>query len=221
MKELVPMDSYGVFIDQRNTTRANSLIVAEMFGKRHDNVLRDIHELECSQKFILLNFEEIKYKDEKGRIQPCVSMTRDGFMFLVMGYRGKKAAALKEAYIARFNEMEALLKSLLSARQEFPLLTEQIKLLHDEPKAHHFSNECDMLNRIATGKSAKQLREAFGLHKGDSVRPHLPADQVKLLEILQKIDVGLLVSVPDFKERKRILQEYKSRWMLKSLRHVA
>ena len=38
-------------------------------------------------------------------------MTRDGFMFLVMGFTGKKAAEFKELFIDQFNQMEkALLK---------------------------------------------------------------------------------------------------------------
>lgn len=36
--------------------------VAEEFGKRHDNVLRDIANLDCSNEFHLLNFEEITYE---------------------------------------------------------------------------------------------------------------------------------------------------------------
>lgn len=32
-------------------------------------------------------------------------MTKDGFIFLVMGYTGEKAAQLKEAYINAFNWM--------------------------------------------------------------------------------------------------------------------
>ncbi len=39
-------------------------------------------------------------------------MTKDGFVFLVMGFTGKKAAAFKEAYIAEFNRMEAELCSI-------------------------------------------------------------------------------------------------------------
>ncbi|MFG9943187.1 Rha family transcriptional regulator [Pseudomonas aeruginosa] len=35
-----------------------SLKVAERFGKRHDNVLRAIDNLDCSAGFRLLNFEE-------------------------------------------------------------------------------------------------------------------------------------------------------------------
>ena len=134
MKELVPMDDYGIFADTKDTVWANSLIVAQTFGKRHDNVLADLRNLDCSEKFNLLNFQEITYRDDRGRKQPAVVMTRDGFTFLVMGYRGKKAAAFKEAYIERFNQMERFIKTLTTARQDFPLLTEHIRLLHDEPK---------------------------------------------------------------------------------------
>ena len=33
-------------------------------------------------------------------------MTRDGFMFLVMGFTGSKAARMKEAFIEAFNMLE-------------------------------------------------------------------------------------------------------------------
>lgn len=207
------MDEYGVFCDGKDTARANSMMVAKMFGKRHDNVLRDIESMECSEEFRLLNFEEIYYKDEYRRKQKAYAMTRDGFTFLVMGYRGKKAAQFKEAYINRFNQMEKFIKTLVEARTQFPLLTENIKLLHDSPKAYHFSNECDMLNRIVLGKTAKQIRQENGLEKGESIRPYLTESQVEILDILQKVDIGLLVSVPDFEQRKRHLEWYKGKLM--------
>lgn len=210
---MIPMDEYGVFCDGKDTARANSLMVAKMFGKRHDNVLRDIETMECSKEFRLLNFEESSYKNEQGKKQPCVNMTRDGFTFLVMGYRGKKAAQFKEAYINRFNQMEKFIKTLVETRTQFPLLTENIKLLHDNPKAYHFSNECDMLNRIVLGKTAKQIRQENGLEKGESIRPYLTESQIEILDILQKVDIGLLVSVPDFEQRKRHLEWYKSKLM--------
>lgn len=71
-----------------------------MFEKRHDNVIRDIKALECSKSFNLLNFEEVKYEDNKGREYPEYLITRDGFSFLAMGFTGAKAAEFKEKYIA-------------------------------------------------------------------------------------------------------------------------
>jgi len=216
MKELIPRDEYGIFADTHDTARVDSLFVAQAFEKRHDNVLKDIRELECSDNFRLLNFEESSYRNAQGKKQPAYYMTRDGFVFLAMGYRGKKAAEFKELYIRRFNEMESFIKTLVSARQEFPLLTANIKLLHDTPKPYHFSNECDMLNRIVVGMTAKQFRAANGIEKSKSIRPYLSDGQISMLETLQKVDVGLLVSVPDYEQRKRYLEWYKLKMEEKS-----
>uniref|UniRef100_UPI000EB01795 Rha family transcriptional regulator n=2 Tax=Pseudomonas aeruginosa TaxID=287 RepID=UPI000EB01795 len=87
-----------------------SLKVAERFGKRHDNVLRAIDNLDCSAGFRLLNFEEtVMWRENPSGGEPIKSrsfdMTKDGFMFLVMGFRGKAAAAWKEAFIHAFNWM--------------------------------------------------------------------------------------------------------------------
>ena len=209
MKQLIPMDDYGIFCDGKDTARADSLLVAKMFEKDHDKVVRDIENLDCSEEFNAANFGVISYKDSRGRKQKAYAMTRDGFTFLAMGYRGKKAARFKEAYIKRFNEMEKFIRTMIEARTQFPLLTDNIKLLHENPRPYHFSNECDMLNRIVIGKTAKQFRQEHGIPKGESIRPYLNAEQINMLDILQKVDIGLLVSVSDYEQRKRYLEWYK------------
>ena len=107
--------------------------------------------------------------------------------------------------------METYIKALVTARKEFPLLTENIKLLYDNPKPYHFSNECDMLNRIVLGKTAKQFRIEHGIEKGKSIRPYLTHEQIDMLETLQKIDAGLIVAVPEYEKRKQLLEQYKCR----------
>ena len=92
MKSLIPMDDYGVFVDKHDTARVDSRYVAQFFEKEHRAVLRDIRELDCSEEFRLHNFVQSAYINEQGHKQPCYIMTRDGFVFLAMGYRGKKAA---------------------------------------------------------------------------------------------------------------------------------
>lgn len=89
-----------------------SLIVAEVFGKQHKDVLRSIETVkaDCPADFNERNFAPVDYIDAKGERRPMVEMTRDGFTILVMGYRGKKAMQFKLAYIERFNAMEAQLR---------------------------------------------------------------------------------------------------------------
>lgn len=213
MKFLIPQDEYGMLASQHGIALVDSLFVAEVFGKKHYNVLRDIARITesksgLSEEFTELNFEFSTYRDATGRKLPRYLMTRDGFTMLVMGYTGQKAMHFKELYIQRFNEMEQCVRSLLSARQEFPMLTDMICRLHESPKSYHFSNECDMLNRIVLGMSAKQFRLANGIEKGQSIRPYLTARQIHALDRLQHLDYGLLYSCPDFQQRKQMLMTY-------------
>lgn len=90
-----------------------SLKVAEIFGKLHKNVLRDIQEKilpHVSSDFAQLNFEPSSYVNEQNKHQPMYYITRDGFTMLAMGYTGPKAMQFKEMYINEFNKMAAMLQ---------------------------------------------------------------------------------------------------------------
>lgn len=93
--------------DQITTT---SRKIAELFGKRHADVLRRIDNLDCSCDFNQRNFSLVEYIDEKGEKRPEFEITRDGTAFLIMGFTGKKAGEFKEAYINAFNWMSDMLR---------------------------------------------------------------------------------------------------------------
>ncbi|HHY66022.1 MAG TPA: Rha family transcriptional regulator [Alicyclobacillus sp.] len=207
MSKLVLNPEYRLY-ERNGRAFCSSRQVAEEFGKQHYNVLRDIEQLDCSAEFTALNFEASRYKDASGKWNKEYLMTKDGFVFLVMGYRGKKAARFKEAYIARFNAMEAFIQSLQAAKMEFPAFTEAVMNAHEEPKHYHFSNEINMIYRIVLGCDAKTFREQHGLPKGEVIRPYLTAEQIQAVETLQRVDIGLLVAVPEYERRKQMLAEY-------------
>lgn len=94
---------------KNNKVVCTSLDVAESFGKAHNHVLRDIRQLECSEKFKQSNFGQGFITTTVNTIQPMYYMTKDGFTILVMGYTGKKAMEFKEKYIAAFNKMEKII----------------------------------------------------------------------------------------------------------------
>lgn len=99
---LTPAEIISLHQGQPVTT---SLKVAEVFGKQHKDVLRKIATLDCSKDFNERNFALVTYQDGKGEARPAYEMTKDGFIFVVMGFTGAKAAATKEAYINAFNWM--------------------------------------------------------------------------------------------------------------------
>lgn len=109
-------------VNGRPTTTSN--VIAGAFGKRHDRVLRAIRNLECSPDFHALNFGEIQTDVDlgRGRIRkdPSYLVTKDGFVFLAMGFTGKEAAKWKEAYINAFNLMESELLRIRDSAKALP-----------------------------------------------------------------------------------------------------
>ncbi len=101
--ELVVKNNNGKFV-------TDSLKIASIFKRDHKNVLRDIKELNCSEKFSLLNFEQSEYLNDRGRKYPLFILSKDGFTKLVFGWKDDKSAEFQEMYIEQFNKMEQALK---------------------------------------------------------------------------------------------------------------
>ncbi|QGR75580.1 Rha family transcriptional regulator [Acinetobacter lwoffii] len=105
----------AVFI-QDQQVKTTSLKVAEVFAKQHKNVIQKIESLDCSPEFTSANFsahvQTIEIGNGATRESKYYEMTKDGFMFLVMGFTGAAAAKIKEAYINTFNQMAAMLYNL-------------------------------------------------------------------------------------------------------------
>ena len=101
-----------VFQNSNGNDVTTSLIVAQVFGKRNSDVLRDIRSLNCSESFRKRNFALMVKMNElpQGGSQKSeyYEMTKDGFSFLVMGYTGTKAGEFKERFINEFNRREFL-----------------------------------------------------------------------------------------------------------------
>ena len=111
--QLLPTEHFSPSVSLHNGRPATtSLEVAKFFSKRHDHVLRDIDTLlsQLPENSLQPNFGEMFQEQETplGLKQIRIFVLyRDGFMLLVMGYTGKKALAVKLAYIEAFNRLEA------------------------------------------------------------------------------------------------------------------
>ena len=165
----------AVFI-QNDQIKTDSLKVAEVFGKPHKDVLQKIKTLDCSEEFNERNFSPVEYKDAKGESRPMYEMTKDGFIFLVMGYTGAKAAQIKEAYIKAFNSMADML-----SKQQHQLQTISIgsivQLRSGSPNLT-VNNIYDDMAEVIWFRGGRIVRETLpisclSLNDGDRLSPML------------------------------------------------
>lgn len=164
-----------VFQNSNGNDVTTSLLVAEVFGKEHSKVVRDIESLSCSASFNAANFGVITYIDSRNREQTAYEMTKDGFSFLVMGYTGAKAGEFKEKFINEFNRREALLKDddyiLMRSQQilqkRVEIAEQKIKQLEEKnaklkPKADFAEVAFKAEGKVDIGQAAKILNLGFG-----------------------------------------------------------
>lgn len=78
-----------------------SLEIAEITGKLHAHIMRDIRTL-LDQGVNESNFGLVNYKDKKGELRPCYKLTKKGCLILASGYD----ALLREKIINRWEELE-------------------------------------------------------------------------------------------------------------------
>lgn len=158
---------------KNNQAVTSSLQVAEYFGKRHANILRDIQNLILLNSKLSSGYVSTTYIDPNGKSQPMYIMTRDGFTLLAMGFTGKKAMQFKIAYIEAFNRMEELLKKNQATKYAEKLFKKQIECFN-----------AIMKKAIKNGK--KRHGEAYG-GLGDML-PWLPYyDNMSLEENMKNV----------------------------------
>lgn len=110
-------------IVKNNQAITTSLKVAEIFGKRHADVMRKISELlenldiEHKRIFAFMS-QNLKVGHGAIRQNHIYTMNRDGFTLLAMGFTGNKALEFKLAYIDAFNQMEAQLVAKSTKSQQ-------------------------------------------------------------------------------------------------------
>jgi Rha family phage regulatory protein len=113
---------------QNGKVVTTSLMVAKIFNKEHNKVVRDIETLNCSTEFSVANFGDTPYiNPQNGQTYKSYEITKDGFTFLVMGYTGAKASKFKEDYIKAFNEYKTASETKLSYLDLMDLTVQELR----------------------------------------------------------------------------------------------
>ena len=200
-------------INKAEMTVVSSLDVAETFRREHKNVLRDIRELECSDEFRRLNFEQSEYMNEQNHKQPMFYMTRDGFTILVMGYTGEKAMRFKEAYIKQFNAMDQTLQGKrierekgIAVRQSLTKALQQ-STENERMHGHAYSTYTNCIYKVLFEKNAAQLREERGAEPNNNLRDYLSEEELKAVQSMECLVSGLIDCGWGYDQIKEFIQK--------------
>ena len=97
------------------------------------------------------------------------------------------------------------------ARLESSAMTDAVKYTRlsagKDLKHYHFSNEFDLINRIALGMPSKVYRAAHCISPTDSIRDHLTPCEIRCIEHLQRVNASLIDVGMDFESRKQKLSQ--------------
>lgn len=103
--------------NKNDVSTIDSREVAEMLGKEHKELMRDIRKISLvleSGKFPPSDyFKEDTYINKQNKQQPCFLVTKIGCEILGNKLQGDKGILFTASYVKRFNEMEKQLKSNL------------------------------------------------------------------------------------------------------------
>ena len=167
-------------VSQKLGESMSSLEIAEVTGKEHKNVMRDIQTL-LSQGVDKLNFERISYKDSMNRVRDAYQLTYKGVLILASGYN----PVLREKIINRWEELETG-----KAEPKFYQQSPSQSTLSDKIQAANFLADFLNLNGASKLAIAKSIADPLGLPTPDYVMDEKTVHAAKDLLATHKVKMS-------------------------------
>lgn len=99
----------------QSSNTITSLEVAEMVGKEHSNLMKDVRRYIQKSAEVKIDlgdfFIESTYLDANNQSRPCYEVTKKGCEFIANKLTGAKGVAFTARYINRFHDMEDCIKN--------------------------------------------------------------------------------------------------------------
>jgi Rha family phage regulatory protein len=135
--------------------------IADLTGKRHDNVMRDARNMlvELHGEAGLLSFEDTQKNEQNGQFYPILRLPKRETLILVSGY----SVDLRAKIIDRWQELEAQQRPDPMAVLNDPsamrglLLTYSEKVISLEQRNAELAPKADALDRIATADGSLNI----------------------------------------------------------------
>lgn len=194
-------------IARNGQAMVSSNALAKIFGKRHDNVLRDIERARADmpEDYAHLNFEACYYK-VNGRKRKAVAMTLDGFAIIAMGFTGKKAMSFKIAIMAALRQLAGVIQTRQLGKSSYKDACGTGRSLGLLRSPIEYAAEANMIYTVVLGDKASRLKAKMGLPPNGSIRDNLDDANLDRLDRAHVLDGELMRAGFDHYERAAIVR---------------
>ena len=209
--ELIEINGRQLAVDVSMLTKAGKLFfnatpMAKQYNKRPDDFWKQEQNRAYLKALVTLsqgNEADYVYAKRGGKYQGTW-LHKDLALQFARWLDPFFAVKLDQWIVARLGQEHDRKRNRLESKTGFLPLTDAITSNHETPKPYHYSTECDMINRIVLGMSAKQYREKY---KVINVRDNLSPDELAMIAHLQRIDTGLNAIKMTYADRKAHLEK--------------
>ncbi len=195
---------------------ANSFSIAEGVNRSHETVIKLIDKyLPDLEEYGRVGFEIRTFTTNGGKQKQRVAMLNEQQCTLLITFMRNNSVviAFKKAVVREFFRMKAVLASKKldrnTSRLEYKPMTDAIKADREEQgksiAPYHFSNEADLINRIALNMTAAKFRVYHEIEKKESIRDYLTPEQIHCITELQRANTVFISMGWDFEQRKNAL----------------
>lgn len=197
MKDFI--NEFELFKNTNGEVVINSLKIAELLGRKHNKVLRDIREFkiigDCP-----LNGQS--YKNSQNKEQPYYELNKYQFMKYAMRIKGFEE--LKNKVIDDYETMEKFIQES-KLTEEFKYyretgkvarrdLTNTVKEVIKPSNNFVYRNYTELAYKLAFNKDTKQLKAELNLGKKDNLRDNLSSDMLKEILLAEEKIKGMITT---------------------------
>lgn len=191
----------------------NTAAIAEGVGRDHDTIIKLVDR----NKSDLEEFGEVGFEIRAGynnsKVRVALLNEQQTTLLITYMRNNEVVRAFKKRLVSEFFTMRsALAKKKMdrnSARLEYKPMTDAIKHEREaqgkQIAPHHFSNEADLINRLALGMTAAKFRVHHEIGKKEPIRDYLTPEQIHCITELQRANTVFISMGWDFEQRKEVL----------------
>lgn len=191
----------------------NTVAIADGVGRDHDTIIKLVDR----NKADIEEFGTVGFEIRKSGGKPLrIALLNEQQTTLLITYMRNNdvVRAFKKRLVAEFFKMRGTLAAQKmdrnSARLEYKPMTDAIKHEREaqgkQIAPHHFSNEADLINRLALGMTAAKFRVYHEIGKKEAIRDYLTPEQIHCITELQRANTVFISMGWDFEQRKEVLK---------------